>query len=219
MKLKSDSQCLMELKYLKVLEILKRSKGLLNGKLLDAGTGGGCNLIRQLRSIGEEGLVIGIDCNSEFIHTCKQVLKDPMTGWMVHLLLGNIIKLPFKEETFDIVTALDVLEHQENPAVALREIHRVLRPGGVLISTTPNWPDKMLIPIRKRRKKADYTIYGFAHLSAHCSYGWSRLICNNGFKIQRIRTVKFPLIHSEFLANKLHILGMCVLIESIKIKN
>lgn len=48
------------------------------------------------------------------------------------------ITLPFADDTFDVVTSFQVLEHILDPAPYLREIARVLRPGGVVIFTTPN---------------------------------------------------------------------------------
>ena len=50
----------------------------------------------------------------------------------------NIGKLPFKNEFFDVVTCLEVIEHLHNPDNLIKEIYRVLKPGGVLILSTPN---------------------------------------------------------------------------------
>ena len=46
-------------------------------------------------------------------------------------------ELPFAGEAFDIVTALDVLEHTDDDLLALREIHRVCRNRGLLLATVP----------------------------------------------------------------------------------
>jgi SAM-dependent methyltransferase len=52
-------------------------------------------------------------------------------------LLADVHRLPFREETFDIVLCTEVLEHLDAPDSALRELHRVLKPGGKLLLTTP----------------------------------------------------------------------------------
>jgi ubiquinone/menaquinone biosynthesis C-methylase UbiE len=51
---------------------------------------------------------------------------------------GDISALPFDNETFDFVTANMVVEHLEHPEIQFREIHRVLKPGGVFLFHTPN---------------------------------------------------------------------------------
>lgn len=53
-------------------------------------------------------------------------------------LRGDITRLPFREEAFDLVTANMVVEHLDNPALQFKEIHRILRPKGVFLFHTPN---------------------------------------------------------------------------------
>jgi len=54
------------------------------------------------------------------------------------LVRGDISWLPFRQESFDVVTANMVVEHLQDPEAQFREIARVLRPGGVLVLHTPN---------------------------------------------------------------------------------
>jgi SAM-dependent methyltransferase len=54
------------------------------------------------------------------------------------LVRGDIGALPFRDESFDLVTANMVVEHLANPAGQFAEIGRVLRPGGTLLLHTPN---------------------------------------------------------------------------------
>lgn len=48
------------------------------------------------------------------------------------------LRLPFADEDFDLVMAVEILEHLESPRAFLREIFRVLRPGGLAVLSTPN---------------------------------------------------------------------------------
>jgi SAM-dependent methyltransferase len=50
---------------------------------------------------------------------------------------GDATTLPFPDASFDLVVALDVLEHLDDDAAAARELRRVLRPGGVLVIFVP----------------------------------------------------------------------------------
>src|SRR5262249_31358454 len=56
-------------------------------------------------------------------------------GWVAADLISD---LPFRSETFDLVLLLEVIEHLPDIPHSLREIARVLKPGGTAIVTTPN---------------------------------------------------------------------------------
>lgn len=54
---------------------------------------------------------------------------------------GDIHALPFADDAWDAVICTEVLEHVEDPVRAVRELHRVLAPGGLLLVTSPFlWP-------------------------------------------------------------------------------
>jgi SAM-dependent methyltransferase len=53
-------------------------------------------------------------------------------------ILANAMQIPLVDDLFDAVVFTDVLEHLHDPLAGLKEIHRVLRPGGVLVLTTNN---------------------------------------------------------------------------------
>lgn len=61
---------------------------------------------------------------------------DPR-GLSVDGVCGSALSLPFADASFDAVAAFDVIEHCEPESVAVRELHRVLRPGGVLVVSVP----------------------------------------------------------------------------------
>jgi SAM-dependent methyltransferase len=51
---------------------------------------------------------------------------------------GDILRLPFANNSFDLITSNMVFEHLKEPRIQLREISRILKPGGILIIHTPN---------------------------------------------------------------------------------
>jgi len=93
--------------------------------ILDAGCGTGY----ARGELGRAGTVIGLDASPEVF---AQQSGDRVMG-----CLGLIERAPFKETVFDLVVALDLLEHLEDDEGALREIYRVCRPGGHLVLTAP----------------------------------------------------------------------------------
>jgi SAM-dependent methyltransferase len=69
---------------------------------------------------------------------------EPMTAkrqgdmWVVaEVVEGSMLDLPFEEDRFDLVVSLDVIEHLEDDLGALRELRRVVAPGGSLLGTVP----------------------------------------------------------------------------------
>lgn len=98
-----------------------------NKKILDVGCGIGY-LLKAIRKKNEECELNGIDFNinvkSLSISNCKIKIED-------------VKKLSFENNYFDIVYALDVLEHIKEVEMAIKEIKRVLKPNGKLIITGP----------------------------------------------------------------------------------
>ncbi|NJK91459.1 MAG: class I SAM-dependent methyltransferase [Blastochloris sp.] len=112
---------------------------------LDIGSGQG-ELIRILRA--EMGV-----CSRACDYTDSLMRLE---GQSVDVANLNEEKLPYPDASFDLVTATEVIEHLEHYRETLREIHRVLRPGGVCILSTPN-----VLNINSRLR---YFFTGFANL-------------------------------------------------------
>jgi SAM-dependent methyltransferase len=77
--------------------------------------------------------VVGVDIDSDALAAAKA-----QHGIDTHHINLNTAGLPFADASFDAVVAGEVLEHLQFPDVAIRDIHRVLRPGGVLVGSVPN---------------------------------------------------------------------------------
>lgn len=99
----------------------------ITGRHLDIGSGTG-NLIRR---IGQEYPVESSACD----YTDAFMELNHIKVQVVDLNEG---KLPWPDAHFDLVTFTEVAEHLENYRAVIREIYRVLRPGGVVVITTPN---------------------------------------------------------------------------------
>ena len=96
--------------------------------VLDIGSSTGTNL-RMLRCLGFS-CVLGLDSSTDAIEFCAAKGLGPIHH-------GDVCAMPFAASTFDLVIASDVIEHVEDDALALQEIVRVLRPGGMLLLTVP----------------------------------------------------------------------------------
>jgi len=102
----------------------------------------------MLTHLAAYGKAQGIDVDEEAIGYCHE-------RGLIDVRLGAAEKLPFADGAFDLVTALDVLEYLVYDVAALREMHRVLRPGGRLLMTVPAhrflWGDQDEVNLHKRR--------------------------------------------------------------------
>jgi len=112
-------------------EELRALKTVTTAKILDVGVGTGSNL-RMLREEGYRN-VTGIDLNQMAVRFC-------MEKGFTSIALGDATRLPFADRQFDVVLATDTIEHIEDDRAALREIFRVLAPGGCAVIVVPAFP-------------------------------------------------------------------------------
>lgn len=112
---------------------------------LDIGSGHG-ELISLMRS--------QFDIHSSACDYTEKLMRLPdVTVRIANLSIEN---LPFTDNSFDLVTCTEVIEHLEHYRQTLREIHRVLRPGGTLVITTPN--------ILNLKSRIRFLVFGFYNL-------------------------------------------------------
>ena len=98
-------------------------------RILDAGCGTG-GFIRFLRAGHPDWTVTGVDLSPVACGLARE-----RTG--VEIIEGSITALPFGDGAFDAIATGDVLYHVEDPAAALREYSRCVKPGGVVLVNEP----------------------------------------------------------------------------------
>lgn len=108
-----------------------------NSRLLDLGCGTGLALSIVGRVFHNS---VGCDTEEKEVKAAKVLLKKLNLNIPVIKYDGK--RLPFKDNCFDIVISIDVIEHASNPTLMLEEIRRVLEKDGILHITTANklWP-------------------------------------------------------------------------------
>jgi ubiquinone/menaquinone biosynthesis C-methylase UbiE len=94
--------------------------------ILDAGCGPG-HFMERLQAYGE---VTGTDYSLKRLQYCRE------EGFQ-YIAQTDLRRIPFKDNTFDLVTTIDTIEHIQEDAQAIREIHRVIKPGGMIALTVP----------------------------------------------------------------------------------
>jgi SAM-dependent methyltransferase len=94
-----------------------------NLRMIDCGCGTGHNL----PLLTPYGQVFGLDLTAGGLSLARRAGRP--------LVQADITRIPFEADSFDLVTSFDVLQYADDDARALRDIARVLRPGGTLIMT------------------------------------------------------------------------------------
>jgi SAM-dependent methyltransferase len=128
----------VEHRYTKMHRLLQERYGDLSGKrIVDLGLSRGLLLERFRRYAGAQ--LRGIEIDPAEIERAQARGLEPLQHF-VNVFDGNVMtaRLPYDDESADVVLAGEILEHVVDTEGFLREIHRTLAPGGALVLSTPN---------------------------------------------------------------------------------
>lgn len=161
-------------KMIKIFWIKYRKKKL-KFRILDLGCGGGGTL-KFFKSYGE---TFGLDNTFLALKLCQR-------RKLQKIVQGNLILLPYKEKSFDLVSAIDVIEHIKQDWLAFKEIYRIISNKGILITIIPAF--QFLWSERDIR---------LAHFKRYKIKEIKKLAENAGFKVLKcsyINLFYFPLL-------------------------
>ena len=100
--------------------------------ILDVGCGGG-GTIRKLAGMTAQGRVYGIDHSVESVRVAARTNKRNIETGRVEIRHGSVSALPFPDGVFDLITAIETHYFWPDLANDLKEVLRVLKPGGMLL--------------------------------------------------------------------------------------
>jgi ubiquinone/menaquinone biosynthesis C-methylase UbiE len=98
--------------------------------VLDIGCGGGMNINRMAQTAKK---VYGVDYSIESVNLSKEVNEDLIREGRVEVHEGDVMDLPFDDDTFDIVTAFETVYFWPDIIKSFGEVKRVLKPGGMFL--------------------------------------------------------------------------------------
>jgi len=129
-------------------KLIERS-GIKQGmRVLEVGCGSGAFVTSVARVVGKTGKVYALDIQPAMLRQLKVKLTKPENQDIknIKLILGSAYKLPFEDNSIDLVYMVTVLQETPDNQKALKEAGRVLKPGGVLAVTEflpdPDYPLK-----------------------------------------------------------------------------
>ena len=100
--------------------------------ILDVGCGGG-RTVSKLAALATQGKVYGVDYSKESVAVASRTNRQWIDMARVEIREGSVSQLPFSEGTFNLVTAVETHFWWPDLAADMREVLRVLKPGGTLI--------------------------------------------------------------------------------------
>jgi SAM-dependent methyltransferase len=180
--------------------LVEELRGLLPARaLLDAGCGDG-RYLAALPGLGAvPSRVVGVDIADSILDTARRATAE--VGLESELTRANLERLPFGDAEFDLAISIQVVEHLLDPATGMRELARVLQPGGTLLLSTdnrlnlvtralnaPRWAAARALGKRHSRTRIRFPHRNFTRREL------TVLLEQAGLVVERSRTFRFSLV-------------------------
>jgi ubiquinone/menaquinone biosynthesis C-methylase UbiE len=151
-------------------------------RLLDCGCGPG-PVTFELAGLISPGEVVGLDIDANLVERARQLAQEKQVA-NVTFEVGDVIRLPYPDASFDAVYAQLVLFHLRDAVAALKEMRRVLRPGGIVGTVDSERALHFFepqTPASRRRAEIEQRAREFTGDQAHFARQQRRLLLEAGF--------------------------------------
>lgn len=147
--------------------------------ILDVGSASGW-FLSELKKEFKNSECVGIDTYKAAINYGKKKYKN------IKLVRTDAHKIPFKENTFEVIVCCEVLEHVEEPEIVIKEMRRILKKNGTLIVEidTGNWLFKLIWYFWTNLRKG---VWRDSHIHSFSVEKLKRLFVKNGLKIKEMK--------------------------------
>lgn len=124
-------------------------------------------LVAEACRLGLNGY--GVDISKHAISQARKIFPH-LKARFTNCGIGDLLNI-FAEESFDVISMIEVMEHLKNPYQSIKIVHKLLKPKGLLLITTPN----------PKRLKTDKDV---THVNVHDITYWKYILANQGFKVK-----------------------------------
>lgn len=149
-----------------------------DGYVLDVGCHGG-TFTKVISGYVGGSKVYGIDISRSAIEEAKRKIPDG------EFKIADATQIPFKNNFFEAVFCIEVLEHVDNPRSVIYEVKRVLKKSGYIIVLVPT--DNTLFRIIWRMWTMYYPVWRHAHVQSFTGESLEKAIKNTGLKIEKVK--------------------------------
>ena len=127
---------------------------------------------------GQGAAVFGVDISEPTVRQARAAFSD---GGL-RATVADVRSLPYRDGRFDAIYSMGTIEHFRDPETALREMHRVLRPGGRALVGVPNRWDPFLRPLLASALQAA-RLYGYGYERSFSRRALRRMLETAGFEV------------------------------------
>lgn len=131
--------------------------------ILDVGCGGGININRMAKKAKK---VYGIDYSEDSVKVSTDYNQDLIEKGIVEIKHGNVLNLPYDDNSFDVVTAFETVYFWPEIEKAFGEVKRVLKPGGTFLIGMEGNGDNSIV-MRITEKLIDMTAHNDEELTSY----------------------------------------------------
>ncbi len=164
--------------------------------ILDLGSGPGFLACELAQEVGAAGRIVAVDISSDMNSIASKRIAAAGFGDRVDIVEGDATALEFADATFDAAVSTQVIEYLAEPAAALHQLARALRPGGRLVIIDTDW-DSLVWAAMDRRRASRIAAAWNEHLpDPYLPRSLAPRLRGAGFEVREIRIV--PILNTAY---------------------